>query len=82
VDPTPPSEDGEQRVIHVKPAGDDEDPPSFTKLAAVALETFAFPLLLAILVGLYLLIQYWIDRKDPKLAVAPVLSNHDLASFG
>jgi hypothetical protein len=51
-------------------------------LATVALQTFAFPMLLAILVLLYLLLQHWIDRKDPKLAMAPVHSNHDLAAFG
>ncbi len=56
--------------------------PSFSRLAAVALQTFAFPLLLAIIVGLYVVLQHWFDRRDPKLAVAPVHSNHDLAAFG
>jgi hypothetical protein len=51
-------------------------------LAAEAAKTFAFPLLLAILVIVFLLVQHWIDKKDPKLAMAPVHSNHDLARFG
>jgi hypothetical protein len=66
----------------VLPSDDDDQTPTLTRLAAVALQTFAFPLLLAILVILYLLLQHWFDRKDPKLAVAPVHSNHDLATFG
>lgn len=33
------------------------------------------------LVLFYLVIQYWVDRKDPKLAVAPVHAKHDLARF-
>lgn len=51
------------------------------KIAAEAAKTFAFPLLLAILVIVFLLVQHWIDKKDPKLAMAPVHSNHDLARF-
>lgn len=52
------------------------------KFAAEAVKTFAFPLLLAILVIAFLLVQHWIDKKDPKLAMAPVHSNHDLTKFG
>jgi hypothetical protein len=52
------------------------------RLAAETAKTFAFPLLLAILVIVFLLVQHWIDKKDPKLAMAPVHSNHDLARFG
>jgi hypothetical protein len=37
--------------------------------------------LLAVLVAAYLMIQYWLDRKDPKLAMAPVHAKHDLARF-
>jgi hypothetical protein len=82
--PSPsPTEDEQETVPHVFPSDDEGGGPSgFAKLAAVALETFAFPLLLAVLVVLYLLLQHWFDRKDPKLAVAPVHSNHDLATFG
>jgi len=81
--PSPTRDVKEAKVPHVFPADDDDNGPStFTRLAAVALQTFAFPLLLAILVVLYLLLQHWFDRKDPKLAVAPVHSNHDLATFG
>ena len=50
-------------------------------LARAAVQAFAFPLLLALLVIFYLSIQYWLDRKDPKLAVAPVHAKHDLARF-
>ena len=52
------------------------------KFAAEAVKTFAFPLLLAILVIAFLLVQHWIDKRDPKLAMAPVHSNHDLTKFG
>lgn len=68
------------------PLGNHERPSSriaqLARLAAEAAKTFAFPLLLAILVIVFLLVQHWIDRKDPKLAMAPVHSNHDLARFG
>jgi hypothetical protein len=33
------------------------------------------------LVGAFLMVQNRIDRKDPKLALAPVDSEHDLLSF-
>jgi hypothetical protein len=84
VKPSPsPSPSPSEKAKHVIPPVDDNDQtPSLGRLAAVALQTFAFPLLLAIIVALYLLLQHWFDRKDPKLAVAPVHSNHDLASYG
>ena len=51
-------------------------------LAESALEAakdFAFPLLLTVLVGIFLAIQHRFDRRDPKLALAPVV--HDYLSF-
>jgi hypothetical protein len=77
--PSPTQKDKRKAVVPI----DIQPPsPSLGRLAAVALETFAFPLLLAIMVILYLLLQHWFDRKDPKLAVAPVHSNHDVVTFG
>jgi len=69
----------------VPPPSDRSVPNRFAELAKLAAETaktFAFPLLLVILVIIFLLVQHWIDKKDPKLAMAPVHSNHDLARFG
>lgn len=45
-----------------------------TKLLADAVETAAFPLLLLLIVLLFLTIQDRIDRRDPKLALAPIRS--------
>lgn len=50
-------------------------PPRFGTLAQVGravAEAPAFPLLLVVLVGLFLLVQHGIDRGDPKLALAPL----------
>lgn len=50
-------------------------------IARAAAEHMAFPaLLMAIVIG-FLMIQNRIDRRDPKLAMAPVDSEHDLLSF-
>jgi hypothetical protein len=46
-----------------------------------AAKRFAFPLALAGLVGAFLLIQGRIDRRDPKLAVAPIETREDVVSF-
>lgn len=37
-----------------------------------------FPFLLLLLVLLFLLVQHEIDRRDPKLALAPVHAERDL----
>ena len=82
--PRPPLDDGDD--LEGVPVADPSDPISrlqeLAKFAAEAVKTFAFPLLLAILVIAFLLVQHWIDKKDPKLAMAPVHSNHDLTKFG
>jgi hypothetical protein len=49
--------------------------------AVLAIKTFAFPLLLGLLVIMFLLIQHWLDKKAPKLALAPVHSRHDMVDF-
>lgn len=57
---------------------------SIAKLAQTAgeaVKTFAFPLSLTILVLLFLLVQGEIDRRDPKLAFAPVDSSKDMVHF-
>ncbi len=49
--------------------------------AREALEKAAFPLGLALMVGAFLMVQGRIDRKDAKLALAPIDSEQDLLSF-
>jgi hypothetical protein len=51
------------------------------QVAVKSLEKPQFPLLLLVVVALFLLIQNRIDRKDPKLASAPVDSEPTLG-FG
>lgn len=71
------------------PGGDDSDGPedegtSLTELGRYAVEAvqhFAFPLLLALLVIIFLAIQHFLDRASPKLAYAPVHSVHDRLDF-
>ena len=41
----------------------------------------AFPMALGVAVAMFLLVQGRIDRRDPKLALAPVDSRHDVLSF-
>ena len=48
---------------------------------ADAAQRFAFPLAVAGLVGAFLLFQGRIDRRDPKLAVAPIDAHDDLVVF-
>ncbi len=55
-----------------------------TQLAQAAQEAakkLAFPLGLALMVGAFLMVQGRIDRKDAKLALAPIDSEQDLLSF-
>lgn len=55
-----------------------------TQLADAAEEAakkLAFPLGLALMVGAFLMVQGRIDRKDAKLALAPIDSEQDLLSF-
>lgn len=51
------------------------------RIATEAVQQAAFPLILTMLVIAFLTIQNRIDRKDPKLALAPVDSEQDLLSF-
>ncbi|MDQ3981270.1 MAG: hypothetical protein M3271_01160 [Actinomycetota bacterium] len=51
------------------------------RTAGKAVQEFAFPLTLAIAVLLFLLFQGELDRRDPKLAFAPVDSTKDMVSF-
>lgn len=51
------------------------------RTAGEAVKTFAFPLSLTVLVVIFLLIQGEIDRRDPKLAFAPVDSSKDMVHF-
>ena len=54
---------------------------SLAATAGKAVQEFAFPLTLAIAVLLFLLFQGELDRRDPKLAYAPVDSTKDMVSF-
>lgn len=54
---------------------------SLAATAGKAVQEFAFPLTLAIAVLLFLLFQGELDRRDPKLAYAPVDSVKDMVSF-
>lgn len=49
--------------------------------AGDAVQKLAFPLGLALMVGAFLIVQGRIDRKDAKLALAPIDSEQDLLSF-
>ena len=46
-----------------------------------AAQRFAFPLAIAVLVGGFLLLHGRLDRKDPKLASAPIDSRDDMVMF-
>ncbi len=52
---------------------------AFGQTVLDAAKQFAFPLLLTILVGVFLAVQSRIDRRAPKLALAPL--DQDLLSF-
>jgi hypothetical protein len=47
------------------------------RVAVVLAQGSAFPFLLVLLVILFLLVQHEIDRRDPKLALAPVHPDRD-----
>lgn len=51
------------------------------KIATEAVRQAAFPLALILMVIGFLMVQNRLDRKDPKLALAPVDSEQDLLSF-
>ncbi|MGH2756284.1 MAG: hypothetical protein ACRDI3_00670, partial [Actinomycetota bacterium] len=51
------------------------------RVAAEAAQQVAFPLALAMMVGAFLMVQNRIDRRDPKLALAPIDSDHELLTF-
>jgi hypothetical protein len=70
------------------PGADEDDSSAITRslarlasTAGEAVQRFAFPLSLTILVLLFLLVQGEIDRRDPKLAFAPVDSSKDMVYF-
>jgi hypothetical protein len=52
-----------------------------SQVAVKTAERFSFPLSLAFFVVLFMVVQGRIDRRDPKLRLAPLDSKHDLASF-
>jgi hypothetical protein len=67
------------RAARAAPA---EPPPRRLPVAVVtAVKALSFPLALALLVAGFLLVQGRLDRRDPKLTLAPLDSKHDLQSF-
>ena len=66
--------------VFVQPAGESLIT-QIGRIAAEAAQQVAFPMLLTLLVVGFLFAQNRIDRSDPKLALAPVESDHDLLSF-
>ena len=54
---------------------------NLAEAARDAATKLAFPLGLALMVGAFLMVQGRIDRKDAKLALAPIDSEQDLLSF-
>lgn len=75
------SDDGREEGGTGPLARGDNDPddeaglPPIEELGRIAVESarkLAFPLGLAVLVGLFLLVQSRLDRRDPKLTMAPV----------
>ena len=72
------------RSFSVAPVDVPADESLVTQIGRIATEAArqaAFPLALALLVIAFLMVQNRLDRKDPKLALAPVDSEHDLLSF-
>jgi hypothetical protein len=51
------------------------------KAAIKTAQTFAIPLLLTCATLAFLLIQAWADRRDPRLALAPVDGREELVEF-
>ncbi|HEX9634918.1 MAG TPA: hypothetical protein VGB34_05465, partial [Candidatus Limnocylindria bacterium] len=49
--------------------------------AAVVAVTFGFPLVLNVAVVLFLLVQGWVDARDPKLRVAPRTATETVVAF-
>lgn len=43
--------------------------------------TFAFPISLIVAVAFFLIAQWWVDRRDPKLLLAPDRPHTDLLTF-
>jgi hypothetical protein len=72
---------GTAALVSSEASSDDSVFSQIGRVAAEAVQQAAFPLILTMLVGAFLMVQNRIDRKDPKLALAPVDSEHDLLSF-
>ena len=70
-----------QTATSVTPSADDSVISQIGRVAAEAIEKAAFPIALMLMVGAFLMVQNRIDRKDPKLALAPVDSERDLLIF-
>jgi hypothetical protein len=70
-----------QTATSATPSADDSVISQIGRVAIEAIEKAAFPIALMLMVGAFLMVQNRIDRKDPKLALAPVDSERDLLIF-
>jgi hypothetical protein len=72
-------------VAHDRPRPPEPLPqPISARLTSAAIatgKTFAFPLVLTILVALFLLIQHLLDPWDPRLARSPLNSRDEFVEF-
>jgi hypothetical protein len=64
-----------------EPAPSDDSLDSIRQTLSGSTETLAFPLLLLVVLGTFLLVQARLDRSDPKLALAPVDADDDILTF-
>jgi hypothetical protein len=63
------------RKVVASTAGD------FVEAAAQVAKQMAFPLILTLMVMIFLLVQYRLDRNDPKLAVAAITAAQETLGF-
>ena len=79
--PAPPHPVAAGRTVHGTRTGDTSPLATILRTARTVLTTTAFPLALLIVMFGFIVMQDAIDRRDPKLALAPAYSDPEL-SFG
>lgn len=73
-----PGNSGRGRLTPVRDASDDSLVEAVARVTLYVLERSAFPGLLLLIAGIFVLAQDRIDRKEPKLALAPLHADPDL----
>lgn len=64
---------GSRRADGGSSVSEGDEPKTYAaRLLTTASKAIRFPLLLVLVVFLFIAIQHWIDRRDPKLALAPL----------